>query len=112
MAGAWSSYDFVDLPCPAPSLTLDNVFEAVKRVRNWRELGDWLLGTKAKLDAIQHQFDSDEARLKAMLESFLLGEDLYQPTWRRVIDALHDADEIAVACDILTYAEAVEGEYG
>ena len=47
-----------------------------------------------------------------MLESFLLGEGYYQPTWRRVIHALNEANEIAVARDILTYAEAVKGEYG
>ena len=105
-------------PCAAaaPPLTLDNVFEAVKRVRDWRGLGGPLLGyAKAKanykLDAIQRQFDSNEARLKAMLESFLLGEGLSEPTWRGVIHALHKADEIAVARDILSYAEAVEGEY-
>ena len=96
---------------------MDNAFEAVKRVRNWRELGDGLVGlrveARAKLDAIrQRQFDSDEARLKAVLEPFLLGEYLNQPTWRAVIYALHEANEIAVARDILTYAEAVEGEYG
>ena len=88
----------------------------MKRVSNWRKLGDRLLGgstkAQAKLGAIQHQYDSDEARLKGMLEPFLLGEGFNQPTWRAVIHALHEADEIAVARGILTYAEAVEGEYG
>ena len=100
------------LPRTAPPLTLENVFDAVKRVKSWRDLGTWLLGDfeGSKLNAIEREFDSDETRLKAMLESFLLGEGEYQPTWRRVIHALHKADEIAVARDILTYAETVEGE--
>ena len=91
---------------------MENIFEAVKRVRNWRELGGGLGVYTSKVDAIQRQFDSDEARLRAMLEAFLLGEGNYQPTWRSVIHALHWADENTVAHDILTYAEVVEGEYG
>ena len=100
------------LPRTAPPLTLENVFDVVKRVKSWRDLGTWLLGylKGSKLNAIEREFDSDETRLKAMLESFLLGEGVYQPTWRGVIHALHEADEIAVARDILTNAEAVEGE--
>ena len=87
------------------------MFDAVKIVKSWRELGRWLLGAfkDSKLDAIECEFDSD-TRLKALIESFLLGEGLYQPTWRRIIHALHWVDKIAVARDILTYAEAVEGE--
>ena len=99
---------------PAPPFTLENVLDAVKRVKSWRKLGRWLLGDfrGSKLNAIEHEFDSDEARLKVVIESFLLGEGIYQLTWRSLIHALHKADEIAVARDILTCAESVEGEYG
>ena len=90
---------------------MDNAFEAVKRVKNWRKLGDRLGVNRSELDAIQRQFDSDEARLKAMLEPFVLGKSSTYPSWRSVIDALYWIDEIAVARDILTYAEAVRGEY-
>ena len=83
----------------------------MKRVKNWRKFGEQLLASPFELDAVQRQFDSDEARLKAMLEPFLLGKCFNYPSWRRVIDSLHWVDEIAVAQDILTYAEAVKGEY-
>ena len=87
------------------------MFEAVKRVRSWRELGDRLMVNRSKLDAIQRQFDSDEARLKAMLEPFVLGKCSTYPAWRSVIDSLHWVDESAVAHDILTYAEAIKCGY-
>ena len=98
-------------PYTALPLTLKNVFEAVKRVRkNWRKLGNKLLFYD-KVDAIERQHDSDEARLKAVIEAFLLGEGIYeQPSWRRVIHALHQAGESQVAHDIESYAEAVKGE--
>ena len=84
------------------------MFEAVKRaVKSWWRLGAWL-GLKSKLVAFEHQHDSDEARLKAVIEAFLL--EGYQPSWRRVIYALHWAGESQVAHDIESYAEAVQGE--
>ena len=83
----------------------------MKGVKSWRKLCRILLQghLSSLVSANERQFDSDEAGLKTLLESFLLGEGVYQPTWRSVIDALYWADEIAVARDILTYAEAVEG---
>ena len=86
------------------------MFEAVKRTRNWRVLGN-RLRLYSKLNDIERQHSSDEARLKAVVESFLLGEGLYKPTWRRVIHALHMVDEIPAARDIITYAGASEGEW-
>ena len=64
-----------------------------------------------KLDAIERQHDSDEARLKAVLEPFLLGEGRHQPSWRRVIHALHQADESHLAEKIKTNAEPQQGEW-
>ena len=99
------------LPCPAPPLTLENVFEAVKRaVKSWRRLGSWLGLDTSKVYDIERQHDSDEARLKAVIEAFLLGEGLYQPSWKRAIYALHWVEESQVAHDIESYAEAVQGE--
>ena len=66
---------------------------------------------KEKLDAIQHQHISDEARLKAVLESFLLGEGRYQPSWRSVIHALYNAGENHLAEKIKTNAEPHQGEW-
>ena len=66
---------------------------------------------KKKLDAIQRQHVSDEARLKAVLESFLLGEGKHQPSWRSVIHALHQAGESHLAEKIKTNAEPHQGEW-
>lgn len=63
-----------------------------------------------KFDIFQHQLGSNEARLKAAVEMFLLGEGDYQPTWRRVTHSLNQADERLIASKILAYAEAVQGE--
>ena len=87
---------------PALPLTFNNVFEAVKMVRNWRKLAWWLMGWldyegsdgEKKLNAIQNQHVSagaDEACLKAVVELFLLGEGEYLPSWRRLIHALYDS---------------------
>ena len=65
---------------------------------------------KKKLDAIQRQHVSDEVRLKAVVEAFLLGEGLYQPSWRRVIHALHKTEESYLAEKIKANAEPVQGE--
>ena len=93
----------------APPLTLENVYEAVKRVRDWREFGKRLL-VISELDAIHRQHRHDvEACLKAVIEAFLR-EDLYQHSWRNVIDTLYKAGENHIAHNIIAYAEPVEGE--
>ena len=95
---------------PALPLTLNNVFEAVKTVKSWRGLGQQLM-EYSKLDAIQRQHVSDEAHLKAVLESFLLGEGYHQPSWRCVIHALYKLDENHLAEKIRTNAEPHQGEW-
>ena len=79
-------------------------------MRSWRELGQ-SLGLYSKLTAIQLQHVSDEARLKAVVEAFLLGEGKYQPSWRSVIHALHKAGESHLAEKIKTNAEPLKGEW-
>ena len=103
------------LPYPALPLTIDNVFEAVKTVRSWRELAKWLMGwhdfdsdNQKKLNTIERQHVSDEARLKAVVEAFLLGEGEYQPSWRMLIHQLHRARESHLAEKIKTNAEPCE----
>ena len=68
------------------------------------------IGCYSKVGDIQHQHGSDEACLKAVVEAFLLGEGDYQPSWRRVIQALHWANESHLADQIKSYAEPVQGE--
>ena len=116
----WDCITICFAPYPAPPLTLDNVFVAVKTVRSWRELAKGLMGWidygwdkegQKKLAAIQRQHVSDEARLKAVLQSFHLGEGDYQPSGRRVIHALHCAGESHLAEKIKTNAELHQGEW-
>ena len=112
---------YLDYPIHAAlPLTVDNVFEAVKAVRRtrWRELAQCLMGwydsyvdDRKKLDAIQHQHASDEARLKALVEAFLLGEGRHQPSWRMLIYRLHKAGQNYVAETIKTNAEPHQGEW-
>ena len=64
-----------------------------------------------KLDAIERQHISNEARLKAVVEAFLLGEGHRQPSWRRLIHALHCAGETSLAEKIKTNAEPQQGEW-
>ena len=93
------------------------MLNAVKKVRSWRKLGEWLICWGdwdsvyiEKLDAIQRQHVSDEACLKAVVEAFLLGEGRYQPSWRRLIHQLHKAGESHLAEKIKTNAEPHQGE--
>ena len=100
-----------------PPLTLDNVFEAVKKARRWSKLGEKLMGwyswdneNQKKLHAIRCRYSSDEARIKAVVEAFLGGKGEYPPSWRRVIHALHQAYEGHLAERIKTYAEPISGQ--
>ena len=98
----------------APPLTFDNVLEAVKTVRSWRELAKKLMGWHdwdKKLADIRRQQVSNEACLKAVLEAFLLGEGVRQPSWRSVIHALYYANESYLPKKIKTYAEPHQGEW-
>jgi hypothetical protein len=91
----------------------------VKTVKRWRKLAKELMGWydykgsegRKKLDAMERQHISDEARLKAVVEAFLLGEGDHQPSWRMLIHRLHQAGETHVAEKIKTNAEPHQGEW-
>jgi hypothetical protein len=61
---------------------------------------------------MQNQHGSDDLRLKAALEKFLRGESsVYpDPSWRTVIHALDETNEIHLADKIIDYGEPVQGE--
>ena len=104
---------------PALSFTIANVYEAVKSVRlSWRELAGELLvwydlnnDGRKKLDVIERENVSDEARLQAVVAAFLWGEGPFQPSWRMLIHRLHEAGETDVAENIKTNAEPHQGEW-
>ena len=62
-----------------------------------------------QLHAIRRGYSSDEARIKAVVEAFLLGKGEYLPSWRRVIHALHQTHESHLAERIKAYAEPISG---
>ena len=71
----------------------------------WRYVGG------VDLDALQCQHGSDEECLKYVIEKFLRGKIGYYdiPTWRAVIWALYNANEIEIASNIKSYAEPLQG---
>ena len=103
----------------APPLTLENVLPVVKGVRSWRTLAkqlvyaydhDDIYSYGIDLDDLQHQHGSDENCLKAVIEKFLLGKDLYwQPSWRTVIWSLYKANELHLANQIRSFTEPLQG---
>ena len=98
-------------PCPAPPLTLENIYVAIKAIRDWKEFGRELLNYDIDLlDEIKHLHVSTEAHLKVVVELFLLRKGLYQPSWRRVIHALYESNQYQYVSGIKSYAEPVEGE--
>ena len=85
---------------------------------SWRKLAKQLMDwddydsdDRKKLDAIKRRHTSDDARLKAVVEAFLLGEGPYQPSWRMLIHRLYKAGETSVAERIKTNAEPQQGEW-
>ena len=112
---------FIDcfLLLAAPPLSMDEVLQAVKGV-NWRRLGKELIGEyyepnlsddTTNLDRIHDEHESDEARLRAVVEEFLTKTDTRRgrPSWRRVIWSLYSAHEIDKAQQISSYAEPLQG---
>ena len=91
---------------------IDRVYEAVKGVQDWRLFGRWLGLVASELDAIESQYGSDDLRVKAVVEKFLRGEcPIYpHPSWRVVIQALDNMNEIHLADQIIDYGEPVQGE--
>ena len=77
----------------------------MKEVLNWDLLSFWF-----GVNINEHQYDSDEARLKAAVEGFLLGKGRYQPTWRALNYCLDRAGEVALADKIRSFSEPVQGE--
>ena len=97
----------------APPLTVDIVLKYVQGVKNWRMVGEWLLGylnTTKQLDAIQKKYNCNEDRLQAVVQQWLESRGLSQPSWRRLVWSLDEAGDITVADPIRGFAEPPRGE--
>ena len=81
--------------------------DLAKHLMYWDDLLDY---DRKKLEAIERQHISDEARLKAVVEAFLLEEDEDQPSWRILIHRLNEAGETDVAEKIKINGEPHQGE--
>ena len=106
------------LSTSAPPLTVDTVLTAVQGV-NWRTLGEKLLpveiqGTRLiypKVDKIERLHQSDGDCLRAVVECWMQGEGKHEePSWRRIIWELDDANETRTADNIRIFAESVQGK--
>ena len=90
---------------------MDTVLTAVQGV-NWRTLGKrLLLYDYSKLNEIEQLYQSDDDRLRAVIERWMQGDrEDEQPSWRRIVWALDDADETRIADNIRHFAEPVSGK--
>ena len=103
LSGVWFDVLLNRLCCslsPAPPLTVDNVVKAVEEVKNRKEFISNLTG---------YYSPNDKAHLKDIVQEFIRGEGLHQPSWRAVIYTLDEANEIHVADQIRHYGEPVQG---
>ena len=99
----------------ATPLTVDNVMKVVEGV-NWRTLRDELfprgyywkgrLGIPITSDDIQAEHQSEEARLKYVVEKFV---DDNRHSWRMLIWALYKSNHVGHAEHIRSYAEPLKG---
>ena len=88
---------------------------AVKGV-HWRTLGrgliiddydiDEIFSDYTLLDEINDKYETDGARFGVVVEKFLSSP---QPSWRKVIWALYQANAVDLADRIRSYAEPLEG---
>ena len=69
------------------------------------------VGGYPKLDEIERQHTSDDSRLCAVIECWLQGDGRdEEPSWRRIIWALDDANETKAADSIRHLAELLPGK--
>ena len=85
----------------------------------WRNLGkgligsDWHLGSDyPKLDEIERQHQSDDSRLRAVIECWLQGDgEDEEPSWRALIRRLDEGNETTAAADAIRhFAEPLQGK--
>ena len=106
------------LSTSAPPFTVDSVLTAVQGV-DWRTLGEVLLakiymdgipsGAQSELEEIQHQHQSDDDRLHAVVTTWMQKYDK-ETSWRHLIHTLDWGRMTGVADKIRHFAEPVPGK--
>ena len=113
---------FFPLPSAQP-LTVENILAAVQGVA-WRNLGERLFPVHCirsdsgqpsesypKLDEIEKQYQYEDDRLHAVIESWLQGDGSdKEPSWRSLIWNLDHAYETQVAETIRHFSEPPQGK--
>ena len=84
---------------------MDTVLTAVQG-ENWRTLGEELI-FDSDVDKIEKQHESDDDRLRAVVEHWM---QMGEPSWRRIIWGLDGANETRTAEKIRNFAEPVQGK--
>ena len=92
-------------PTTAPKLTVDGALRLVEGVRDWRGLGGGLRVPYLRLDDISQLGTSK--RMEQLI-TYWMEYDPF-PSWRRLICALDDCGETAIAKTIYHYAEPLTG---
>ena len=87
---------------------MENILTAVQGVA-WRNLGEWLFYNDF-LNEIEGQYQSDDERLRALIDHWLQGEGDEEPSWRALIYNLDWAEETKIADKIRNFTEPVSGE--
>ena len=93
-----------------PPLTVESILKFLPGVA-WRALGEGLIPGQV-FDKIKRQHQSDDSRLRAVIECWLQGEGKdKEPSWRRMIWTLDSANETRAAADkIRHFAESLPGK--
>ena len=95
----------------APPLTVENVLKYTQEVKDWREVGRWLLGylNEAEVQAIEREYSSSEDRMRAVVQQWLEGGGSTR-SWRWLVWAVDRAGDIQVADPIRGFTEPPRGE--
>ena len=97
----------------APPLTLENVLKHmnVQEVKDWREVGKWLLlgvgDCTEQVKVIEREYSSIEDRMRAVVQQWLEG---LSPSWRTLVWILDWAGDIEVADPIRGFTEPPSGK--
>ena len=99
---------FLSFPS-VPPLTVEGILKFLPGVA-WRTLEERLTPGRV-FDEIQRQHQSDDSRLRAVIECWLQGERKdEEPSWRRIIWTLDGANETRAAADVRHFAEPLPGK--
>ena len=75
---------------PEPTLTVSNLYDALKEVEELDKIGNGLNIPRSKQQDINRRYSSDSQRKQAIMEEFINNHPA--PSWRLVADFLYKMD--------------------